>query len=133
MTNENCGQNCYEKENNRCLVDDTECVKSECTFYIKVKLDYEDIGEIAISECDDMNIPINCFLTNPLENDDKKWHWVADNYMPRKSVVVQVMYEIISDSKEDILKAIKKYVIPFYENAINNLKTSGTNYYWEKN
>lgn len=95
-----------------------------------IKDNFEDIGEIPITEIDDMNIPIICFISPPDENEDKKWHWTAENYVPRKSRIINDMYEIIADNKKDILNAVRKYVVPFYQTAIRNLKIKGELYYW---
>lgn len=96
------------------------------------KLDYFDFGEIALKKCDDANIPVQSFISSPEESGDEYWHWTAANFMPRKLYVRDGAYEIRSKSKEGIIKAIEKYVIPLYQNAIDCLRLEGSSYYWRK-
>ena len=72
---------------------------------------------------------LNCFLSKP--DEDEYWCWTADNFMPRKEYVNGSSYKIKAKTKEDILLAINKYVIPLYEIALKNLKETGKLYYWE--
>lgn len=90
----------------------------------------KDIGEIGIDECDEANIPVNCFLHEP-EHPEKQFEWTADNFMPRKSYTTESAYHIKSDTREEIIDAVNKHVAPLYEIALNKLKTTGENYYWE--
>jgi hypothetical protein len=93
----------------------------------------EDVGSIQITDCNDANIPVSCFLIEPNENEDEdyqgKWKWTADNYMPRKGISVD-QYQLFADTKEEILELINKHVVPLYQIALNEIKT-GTLYYWE--
>ena len=98
--------------------------KGECMF--------KDFGEIELKGCDDANVPVQCFLSEPKENSDGNWHWTANNYMPRKNRISEGSYEIVAKTKEEILQAIGKFVIPLYQIAIDNLKTTGELYYWRK-
>ena len=91
---------------------------------------YKNTGNIGIEECDDMNIPVNCFISEPNE-DSQKWIWQADNFMPRKAMIDSCKYEIEADTKEHIIAAVNKYVVPLYANALEKLKTSGELYYWD--
>lgn len=91
-------------------------------------LDYFDFGNIAIKDCDDANVPVNCFLCEP--NEDEYWTWFASNFMPRKERVTEGAYKIKAKTKEDILKAVNKYVVPLYWLAVNNLTHTGKLYYW---
>ena len=92
-----------------------------------------DTGNINLSECDDANIPVNCFLLEPKDNDDYpgKWGWFASNFMPRKSCIVEHSYELVADTKEEILELVSKHVTPLYQIALDNIK-SGELYYWSK-
>jgi hypothetical protein len=92
---------------------------------------YEDTGMIPIAQADAANIPINCFLTEP-DEESTKWRWTAENFMPRKSIVTEGAYRIESDDKEELLKAVRKYVVPLYKAALTGLKERGECYYWEK-
>ena len=51
--------------------------------------------------------------------------------MPRKGCVSESAYEIEADSKEELIEVVKHYVAPLYQVALNNLETTGKNYYWE--
>ncbi len=95
-------------------------------------MDIKDKGKMGIEECNDANIPVNCFIISPDDNEDKKWHWLADNFMPRKGYCGESMYDVVADTKEDLLQAVKKYIVPLYQIALNNLTIKGTNYYWSK-
>ena len=92
----------------------------------------ENIGEIDYP--DDANIPVVCFLNEPDPNDEyhpNKWIWSASNFMPRKEAVCEG-YELIADTKEEIMEYINKYVVPLYEVALKKLKACGENYYWQE-
>lgn len=93
-----------------------------------MKNKYFDFGDIALKECDEANIPVNSFLGEP--DEDEYWHWTADNFMPRKGYCGG-NYEIRAESKEDILQAVRKYVVPLYEIAVKELKEKGELYYWK--
>jgi hypothetical protein len=89
-----------------------------------------DTGSLPISEADEMNIPVVCFLTAPDRGTDL-WKWSAVNFMPRKEYCGG-NYRLEADTKEEIMELIRKYVIPLYEVALENLKERGENYYWER-
>jgi hypothetical protein len=93
-------------------------------------MNYEDKGALELVGADDANIPVNSFLHEPDET-SPKWRWTADNFMPRKGRVAEGQYEILADSKEPLIEAVRKYVVPLYEASITNLKTKGSCYYWE--
>lgn len=93
-------------------------------------MNYEDKGEIAITSANDMNVPVNSFLTGPDKN-CPKWRWTADNFMPRKGNCGEGMYEVEADDRETLLELVKQYVVPLYRAALGNLETVGANYYWE--
>ena len=89
-----------------------------------------DMGEIPITECDDANIPVVCFLHPPGDDEgfQDKWTWTASNFMPRKEVVGRG-YKLVADTKEEILELIHKHVAPLYAIALSEIWT-GTLYYW---
>jgi len=89
----------------------------------------EDV-EIELETADDANIPVNCFVHEPKDTESGKWEWRADNFTPRKETCGG-SYDIVGDSREDIMEAVTKYVIPLYEAALSNLRTTGENYYWK--
>jgi len=107
---------------------------------------YKDLGSICITDADDANIPVNCFLEE-IEDDSEfndptrsefnpkylGWFkWTADNFMPRKSHVNIAAYIVMAPEKDIILKLVKKHVVPLYEAALGNLRDLGDNYYWKK-
>jgi hypothetical protein len=51
--------------------------------------------------------------------------------MPRKESCGSG-WRIEADTREEIMEALRKYVIPLYEIALANLKERGENYYWER-
>ena len=91
---------------------------------------FEDKGEIPLDQCDEMNIPVVCFLSKPTDS-NPKWRFSASNFMPRRESVVQSQYNVEADTKEEIIELVNKHVVPLYEAALNNLKLLGQNYYWE--
>lgn len=93
-------------------------------------MNYENIGQLPIEGCDSANIPVNCFI-NPPDDENEKWRWVADNFMPRKGRCSESAYEIQANSKEELIEVVKHYVSPLYKVALENLETTGKNYYWE--
>ena len=93
------------------------------------EMKFLDKGELELNECDDANIPVNSFINEP-EFEGDTWKWTADNYMPRKGDIHEGSYEIHSRSKDQILKAVKKYVVPLYKSALSNLENNGCCYYW---
>lgn len=97
---------------------------------MKGKLNYIDEGDMNINECNEMNIPVCCFIFEP-DADEKYWTWTASNFMPRKEHVSEGMYCLKAKSKDDLIKVINKYVVPLYEIALKKLKTTGELYYWE--
>lgn len=90
----------------------------------------EDTGEIELSEADDSNIPVVCLLSPP-DCDEKRWVWYASNFMPRKEYCHSGAYRLEADTKEEIVEAVRKHVVPLYEAALKNLKETGENYYWK--
>jgi hypothetical protein len=89
---------------------------------------HTDFGEIEISGCNEMNIPVSCFLE---QREDGKWEWTAANFMPRKGYANDGQYRVVADTKEEILSLIKKHVTPLFKVALQKLETEGELYYWE--
>lgn len=90
----------------------------------------EDIGDLSLEDMDESNIPVNCFLTEP-DEDGGKWTWEAENFMPRRRLIGG-SYDLEADSKDEILEAVRKHVVPLYEAALKNLRETGENYYWKE-
>ena len=84
---------------------------------------YFDFGEVSLKEADGSNLPVNCYLNEP--DEDTYWRWAASNYMPRRNTVSACVYEIRATCKEDILNAVRKYVVPLYEAIVESLKEDG--------
>lgn len=93
-------------------------------------MSYTDCGTMKIASADEMNIPVVCFIHEP-EGAGERWSWTAVNFMPRKERCGGG-YEITANTKAEILEAVNKYVTPLYDVAAKNLRTTGKNYYWEK-
>jgi hypothetical protein len=93
------------------------------------QMDYEDSGDFPIDGANDMNVPVNIFLSK----DEKtgEWSLTADNFMPRRAMVTDGAYRVTSKSKEVLEKLVDKHITPLYEIALNNLRTKKSNYYWE--
>ncbi len=77
-----------------------------------------------------MNVPVVCFLNAP-EKEGGLWSWTARCFMPRKEYCGG-SFHVEAETKEEILEALQKYVVPLYEIALENLKERGENYYWER-
>lgn len=92
-----------------------------------------DDAEMELEYADNANVPVNSFLHKPGEDDEypDKWTWTADNFMPRKEYC-RGNYHIVSDTREGIMAALEKHVIPLYKVALDNLTKHGGNYYWSK-
>lgn len=89
----------------------------------------QDIGEMKISEANDANVPVVCFLHEP-DEESTKWRWTAINFMPRKERCGS-MYEVEADTRQEIVDMVNRYVLPLYEAAYLNIKRLHENYYWE--
>ena len=111
------------------------------------KAKYEVLGSLCIADANDMNVPVNCFLSQIDESrirDPKEpeaggyeqkylgwFEWTAQNFMPRKERLEEG-YRVIAPEKDTILELVRKHVVPLYEVALQNLRTSGENYFWWK-
>ena len=90
---------------------------------------YIDDGIMPLENANEMNVPVNCFLCKG----KRYWIWSADNFMPRKSYATPGAYLIKSTRKKDIIQAVRKYVVPLYRVALDNITEDCENYYWERN
>ena len=88
-----------------------------------------DVGEMRLEDMNDANVPLVCFLHEP-DGEHRMWSWSARNFMPRKEFCGS-SWRLEADTKEEIMEALRKHVIPLYEAALANLKEDGTNYYWD--
>lgn len=89
-----------------------------------------DTGEMSLADMNDANVPVVCFLSEP-DRENGMWTWTARNFMPRKQYCGS-SWKLEADTKEEIMEALRKHVIPLYESALENLKEHGENYYWER-
>ena len=89
-----------------------------------------DTGEMSLESMDDANVPVVCFLIPP-DRENGMWTWTARNFMPRKEYCGS-SWRLEADTKEEIMEALRKHVIPLYEAALYNLKEHGGNYYWKR-
>lgn len=89
------------------------------------------IHESNILEADDLNVPVESFLMEP-DSESPKWRWSASLYMPRKSRIEEDYFNVVADTKEEILDLVRRVVVPIYEAAVHNLSTHGENYFFRK-
>ena len=90
-------------------------------------MDYEETGEMSITEANDMNVPVNSFL----QEEGGIFIWTASNFMPRKQCIADSQYAVKARKKEVLMELVKQYVVPLYQAALVNLLTKGGNYYYE--
>lgn len=90
----------------------------------------EDIGDLSLEDMDESNIPVNCWLMEP-DDFGGKWTWEAENFMPRMGRIGGG-YALEADSKDEILEAVRKHVVPLYEAALQSIRETGENYYWKE-
>ena len=94
---------------------------------------YMEFGEVAIDQADDINIPVDCWIVSPkgvsgedcTEGSDNYWHWYADNYQPRRGLLVSLAYHIAAENKKDIIAAVRRYVVPLYQVCMKSLAADG--------
>lgn len=99
-------------------------------------MSYRDHGECPIDEADEANIPVNIWIGK----DDDEWLLHADNYMPRKSTVHPIAFNVHASDRQTLEELVEKYVVPLYENALKKLKdmkkadVDGTSYlyFWDE-
>ena len=89
-----------------------------------------DIGEMPIEDANDANVPVVCMLHEPGRKNGL-WSWTAINFMPRKECCGGG-YHLEADTKEEIIDAVRKHVLPLYQVATENLGAYGENYYWQR-
>lgn len=90
----------------------------------------KSIGEMGLEEANEMNVPVQIFISEPSES-ETAWELCANNYMPRKNLISECQYKYLADNKEELVELVRKYVVPLYEVAVARLKDAGELYYWE--
>lgn len=88
-------------------------------------------GEMSLTEANEMNVPVNISIEEP-EEPSTTYTLSACNYMPRKSFIAQSQYVYISNSKEELIGLVEKYIVPLYRTALRTLERTGELYYWEE-
>ena len=109
------------------------------------------VGEISFESCDDANIPVSIFFSEVrenelkdlyrehdlegLENAEKLYQVIADNYMPRRGTSSEG-YHAVSDSKEELAALLREQVLPLYKIAFDKVTSLSSGelgglYYWE--
>lgn len=87
----------------------------------------EQTGIIPAEEADDMNVPVNIFISE----DGGKWSVSASNFMPRKQGVDDAAYAFTAPDKETCVAVVKAFWLPLYRAAVTQLEKAGELYYWE--
>jgi len=107
-------------------------------------LHYVSTGEIEPDEADEMNIPVNIWLTPPgrVDNEaygDTHWSLSADNFMPRRSRVAGEQYEVWSRDRDVLVAIVHRHWLPLYKVAVKLLEEMAPDddgtaalYYWEE-
>lgn len=85
--------------------------------------DYEDTGEIPITEADGFNVPVNISLQEPntVLNSDPVWRLVADCYHPRKDNVEQWAFQAEAPKRETLVALVHKHWLPLFQAAVKSL------------
>jgi len=96
---------------------------------------FENTGDKDIESANDANVPVNIFITRADENVSHKWELSADNFMPCKNRAADGAYCVEADTKKELLKLVKQYILPLYQIAIRNIEAmiEGSEdgfYYW---
>ena len=88
-----------------------------------------DRGEWPIRKVDEANIPVNIVLSEP-DDYHGKWLLLADNFKPCASQIDIESYELEADSKEDLQAVVNAVIVPLYEAAVENLRSTGHLFFW---
>lgn len=113
-------------------------------------------GEIDASGINDMNVPMNIFITEhtfsafteefhdfsfdyddpdeiieDIKNEDMVYVLTAGNYTPRRESMSGSVYAFMSTDRQELVNIVQKCIVPLYDAALTNLKNNSTNYYWE--
>lgn len=107
-----------------------------------------NVGEMALNNFNDANIPVDIWIeelneeTDDGESDEKykagyRFRLHCGNYMPRKGRVEECAADVYTKDKESLQNAVKKYILPLYQTALNIVtkmanECKGSLYYWEE-
>lgn len=105
----------------------------------KAPEEVEVISECSFDDVDEANIPVDIWLTEEEDDEDKKTGYYtlkAGNYTPRKGMVSENLFEVRSKNPEALRKIVRDKIIPIYKTALAKLEAiaSGKSdklYYWE--
>lgn len=84
-----------------------------------------------LSEANEMNVPVNIFISGPEDGDSGEWELSADNFMPREAYITNSMYYYTAQNRWELEELVNTYIIPLYEAALKNLYLHKELYYWE--
>ncbi len=103
-----------------------------------IEKEYENLGDLDVDEANGANVPVSVFLHKGEDEHEGYWLLVADNYMPRKGVVIDTGFKIRSRNREILVGLVREHWLPLYEVALKKLRDleqdeDGTAalYYWE--
>ena len=96
---------------------------------------YVDSGDVRLTQINEMNIPVNVRI-NPPNGDCNKWRLNAANFCPRlyddgRCGGQYGAYHVEADTREILVALVQQFIVPRYDIALNELKTTGALYYWE--
>ena len=85
-----------------------------------------DVGECSLDAIDDANVPVTIFVSRVDEDDIDEypdlegqvaWTLTASNFMPRKGVVCEGAYRLLSDDRDELVAAFQQRALPVYKDA----------------
>lgn len=83
----------------------------------------ETIGDMDFDSADDANVPVDIWLTEEKDDDDKPtgfWRLKASNYMPRKACIGSE-FAVRSRNMKALQRIIRDKVLPLYAVAIGRI------------
>lgn len=90
--------------------------------------DFLDVGEIALHELDDANVPMNIGI-GPAEDDDraegKQWVLTASVFFPRRERVHVRAVRVYSDDRAALARRMCEVAVPLYMGAVRLLHRLG--------
>ena len=85
-----------------------------------------EIGQLAVVDADYANVPVGIRIwSEQYAYGEIRWHCSADNYMPRKGHLSMEQYAFTADSEEICQSVVRKYWLPIYRQAVQQLETEG--------
>lgn len=112
----------------------------------------KSVGECELEGHDDANIPVNIFITEIVDDDERyvpdpeeedealrsfnpKWALSADLFMPGKNRSFEGGVKYLADTKEELHELVKEKILPTYKIAMEAITAIGEGartsfYYW---